>query len=522
MNRKLTALMLLFALLAAASLVLASAKKEKASELKESVLIQTSTRDVRSPLDDTYQSTDTPVEIPDGPGGQVTSSITVNDAYNIADLNVLVNITHTYTSDLQIYLSKVDGPEIRLFNHRGGGGDNITNCTFDDEATASISAGVAPFTGSWRPEQALTVFDGLSVTGTWDLRILDDAALDVGTLTSWSLITTRADANSGDINGVVTDQQSGSPLEFAKVTVVGVAGEICTGTDGSYSFTLISPGQHEVRVTHGLYAPFSQLAMVPAGGFVVVDAALVPWPNFETESFQSTGANVPISDLDSAFKTLIVSGSMISSDIDVTVNIDHTYVGDLDVWVENPAGDRTQLIAHNGGNNGVNYEATRLDDDACLSVTEGEAPYTGTFIPVEDLAVLEGSEIQGTWRLVVYDFFEADEGAIVGWSVHASAFDMVSADEPREGLPLAFSFDGNYPNPFNASTEFKYSLDRQADVSLKLYNVAGQEVARVFSGTVQAGSHSIFYDASALSTGIYFANLSANGVSKTHKIVLLK
>ena len=74
-----------------------------------------------------------------------------------------------------------------LANRRGGSGDNFTDTVFDDEAATAIGAGSAPFTGSFRPEQPLSAFDGKPVDGTWKLRISDQAAQDIGTLNSWGI-----------------------------------------------------------------------------------------------------------------------------------------------------------------------------------------------------------------------------------------------------------------------------------------------------------------------------------------------
>ncbi|HTK76938.1 MAG TPA: S8 family serine peptidase [Gemmataceae bacterium] len=132
----------------------------------------------------TYSS-NVPVDVPDLT--TVTSQITVTQDVAITDLNVLVNLTHTYVSDLTIDLRGPDGTTVRLFDRRGGAGDNLTNTTFDDEASATLAAGAAPFSGSFRPAQVLSAFDGKSTRGVWELRITDNAAADVGQLQNWSL-----------------------------------------------------------------------------------------------------------------------------------------------------------------------------------------------------------------------------------------------------------------------------------------------------------------------------------------------
>lgn len=153
-------------------------------------------------------SSNVPVTIPDLT--TVTSAITVAQDVTISDLNVLVNLTHTYVSDLTIDLRGPDGTTVRLFDRRGGSGDNLTNTTFDDEATASVAAGAAPFSGSFRPEQVLSVFDGKNARGIWELRITDNAYRDVGQLQNWSLAVNSGSSPTG--LSVVTEKNYLTPL----------------------------------------------------------------------------------------------------------------------------------------------------------------------------------------------------------------------------------------------------------------------------------------------------------------------
>jgi subtilisin-like proprotein convertase family protein len=66
---------------------------------------------------------------------------------------------------------------------------------FDDEAVTPISAGAAPFTGSFRPYEPLSAFDGEHLSGTRTLKIVDNAGADTGSLNSWSLTTLGFDCS---------------------------------------------------------------------------------------------------------------------------------------------------------------------------------------------------------------------------------------------------------------------------------------------------------------------------------------
>ena len=118
------------------------------------------------------------------------ATIAVNQDITLSDVNARFTLSHTYDSDLVIRLIGPGGRISTLVNRRGGSANNFTNTTLDDEAGTAISAGAAPFTGTYRPETTLTTFDGRNARGTWTLEVYDAAGQDIGTLTAFSLILT--------------------------------------------------------------------------------------------------------------------------------------------------------------------------------------------------------------------------------------------------------------------------------------------------------------------------------------------
>ncbi len=93
-------------------------------------------------------------------------------------------------------------------------------------------------------------------------------------------------------------------------------------------------------------------------------------------------------------------------------------------------------------------------------------------------------------------------------------------------IPKEFSLKQNYPNPFNPSTTIEYSIVENGNVSLTIYNLTGQEITKLVSGVQNAGSHTLVWNASNLSSGIYFYRLSFDGPTKKYtdikSMVLLK
>ena len=89
-------------------------------------------------------------------------------------------------------------------------------------------------------------------------------------------------------------------------------------------------------------------------------------------------------------------------------------------------------------------------------------------------------------------------------------------------LPKAYYLFPNYPNPFNPSTTISYSIPNEEFVSLKVFNSLGEEIAELVNDTKPAGNYSVSFDASELTSGIYFYTLTAGSFSETKKMILLK
>ena len=132
-------------------------------------------------------STDTPVAIPDNNPTGATSTLAVSDPAIVQDANVTLNITHTYDNDLTLSLITPTNASIVLSARRGGSDDNFRNTVFDDEALTPIASGVAPFTGSFKPDGLLSAADGIPGTGNWKLKVVDSAGIDIGTIDTWTL-----------------------------------------------------------------------------------------------------------------------------------------------------------------------------------------------------------------------------------------------------------------------------------------------------------------------------------------------
>ncbi|MGF1499748.1 MAG: proprotein convertase P-domain-containing protein [Elainellaceae cyanobacterium] len=130
-----------------------------------------------------------PIVIPAGPANITESIIEVpdlNDA-TLTNIEVLVDISHTWVGDLVISLRSPKGTEVTLAARRGGASDNFRNTIFRASAQTPIQSGNAPFRGTFRPEGDLTRLNGEPVGGMWTLVVDDQAAQDGGAINRWAI-----------------------------------------------------------------------------------------------------------------------------------------------------------------------------------------------------------------------------------------------------------------------------------------------------------------------------------------------
>jgi len=100
----------------------------------------------------------------------------------------------------------------------------------------------------------------------------------------------------------------------------------------------------------------------------------------------------------------------------------------------------------------------------------------------------------------------------------------VGVQNASQTVPSEYKLEQNYPNPFNPVTKISYSVKENAFVSLKIYNLIGQEVALLVNENKQAGNYNLTFDVSGynMSSGVYFCKLNAGNYSETIKMILTK
>lgn len=100
----------------------------------------------------------------------------------------------------------------------------------------------------------------------------------------------------------------------------------------------------------------------------------------------------------------------------------------------------------------------------------------------------------------------------------------LTADDLRQisTLPGAYQLRDNYPNPFNPTTTITYDLPEPSDVTIRIYDMKGRQVAEPVNGNMPIGTHEVMWDASNYASGVYFVRMSSNDFTETKKIMLIK
>ena len=209
--------------------------------------------------------------------------------------------------------------------------------------------------------------------------------------------------------------------------------------------------------------------------------------------------------------------------------------------------------------NGVYSAPERLDDNINSSYMD-----LGAFIDPEENYIIFASdrpggyggtdlyisskETDGSWKAAInmgepvnssawegspfvsadglYLFFNSDRHQQYNhnpyWVDAQVIYDLITDVEDEDSNPVDFYLSQNYPNPFNPNTTINFFIPKKEFVSLKIYDVLGTEITSLFNEEKSAGSYEVKFNASGLTSGIYFYHLQAGNFIETKKMILLK
>jgi subtilisin-like proprotein convertase family protein len=291
--------------------------------------------------------------------------LTVEEAGTIVDLNVKLNINHESNGNLDIYLIAPDGTRVELFTDVGGVSSNFIDTVLDNEAGQSITEGSAPFTDSYRPEGSLADLYGKDIIGIWTLEVTDDWGGNTGDLNSWSLIAKL------QVKGPIPP-----PVILSEPSI---SGGICD---------------------------------------------TISWDDVGEICQYESSASETIPDEGTMTSTLVIDEKGVIECLNVKVNINHEWDSELDVYLIAPDDTRVELFTDVGGSQD-DFIDTILDDQALQSITEGAAPFTGSYRPEGSLDALVGKDIQGSWVLEITDDSWFGSGTLNSWSLTIDKADVL-------------------------------------------------------------------------------------------------
>jgi hypothetical protein len=170
---------------------------------------------------------------------------------------------------------------------------------------------------------------------------------------------------------------------------------------------------------------------------------------------------------------------------------------------DHPSPNYNDYVYPVNGSDAVTCFHTQIDDE------EAGIRYSGTykmvFLP---------------WVLEAVDDTTISDGILYSILNYFGETGVINVPTPE--MPQTYALQQNFPNPFNPSTQIRFSLPMTSKVELTVYNLSNQQVARLVNGTLTAGVHQVTWDANQFASGIYFYKLQADNFVQTRKMVLVK
>ena len=226
----------------------------------------------------------------------------------------------------------------------------------------------------------------------------------------------------------------------------------------------------------------------------------------------------PINDLSNVYDTILVMTDGILLDLDVQLDITHTYTGDVEVYLIGPGGTEIKLSVGNGGS-GNNFTGTTFDDEATIHISAGSAPFTGSYIPDEALSTFDDIGLIGNWVLRVYDNAMNDQGVLNNWCLNFTYSDPTGIHYMDNAPTILHQ---NYPNPFREETTFAFELPKPGDVMITIIDMMGRELETIVDQEYDRGEHSVNWNAGNLSAGQYLYRIQTDEHVEVKSMMIAK
>ena len=231
----------------------------------------------------------------------------------------------------------------------------------------------------------------------------------------------------------------------------------------------------------------------------------------------TSSTNVPITISASGTPTItssltIPSGGSIA-DVNITMNITHTWINDLTATLTSPSGTVVQLFSRECTSASINDIVATFDDSGVALVCGNNPGISGTVLPDQVLSAFNGETSTGTWILTVSDAFNLDGGSLNSWSLN------ICTVQPLANEDFDFEEFALYPNPNNGSFTVKFLSNSSNDIGVNVYDISGREVyKKSFSNT---GNFNENINLDNVQTGVYLVSI-IDGTKKTMKKIIIE
>ncbi|MHA7056682.1 proprotein convertase P-domain-containing protein [Aquimarina sp. M1] len=333
----------------------------------------------------------------------------------------------------------------------------------------------------------------------------------------------------------ITSPSSGEGLgsEAITVSIENYGGEAKSSFDVSYTINGDSPIIETITSTLGPGATMSYTFTTVAdlstiGSYEIVARTLLN--NDAVSANDNTSKTVDNlscqSDTNTTPQTIPITLTEITSvinfaenvtidDVNVTVNIDHTGVGDLTILLTAPDGTTTVELTSDNGDFDDNFTSTVFDDEAETSIVDGTAPYIGAFRPEGNLSDFDGLTTAGDWTLTVQDNSFGNGGQLLDWSLQFC--------ENTAPLGIGENFDevAELLILDRGDSQFDISLittEITETLTLNVYNLLGQKLLDYKLRNIE-GRYNYNLDMSYAPKGIYIISINNGSRSSTGKII---
>jgi subtilisin-like proprotein convertase family protein len=300
-------------------------------------------------------------------------------------------------------------------------------------------------------------------------------------------------------------------IDGATPVVENVAGPLAPGA--SIPFTFATQGDFSTLATYNLVATSALGSDAVASNNSTIAQVI----HFSCSNDQDTTSQ-PVGPNGGTVTTslMTVTNDIQVSDVNVTVNIDHTWVGDLTIDLIHPDTSTVVNLFDQTGDGDDDFVNTTFDDQATTPVTSGTAPFTGSFQPTGSLSDFNGLGSLGDWTLRITDNVNGDGGTLNDWTLELCGNSLLGVDDMTLN-------NGDLVVVYNGNDQFDVSLpttEIQDPLILTVTNMLGQRVFNYSLSNETGQGYNYKLNMSYMATGVYLVRLGNSNYASVKRIVV--